>query len=127
MTINGSEYILIPDVVNLESLSSKAFTVVLEGRGALDGFLVRDGEGVLYAYKNSCPHTGAPLNWMPDQFLTTSKRYIQCSVHGAMFKTDDGVCFSGPCVGKSLMPLKVAEREAGFYIACSEIKKSQSV
>ena len=71
-----------------------------DGR-ALDGFLVRHGGRVL-AYVDSCPHTGAPLNWEPDRFLDIDQRYIQCATHGALFRIDDGLCVQGPCAGQSL-------------------------
>ncbi|MCG8426495.1 MAG: Rieske 2Fe-2S domain-containing protein [Chromatiales bacterium] len=72
----------------------------------LEGFLVKK-EGVFYAFKNSCPHIGAPLNWMPDEFLDPEGNYIQCSMHGALFEMDSGLCVSGPCVAKNLESLSV--------------------
>lgn len=64
-------------------------------------------DGVVYAYINSCPHTGAPLNWQGDQFLSYDSRYIQCSLHGAMFRIEDGACLAGPCPGTCLQPVPV--------------------
>lgn len=64
-------------------------------------------EGQVHVYKNSCPHTGAPLEWMPDRFLDMEENFIQCSIHGALFNIEDGVCLRGPCVGASLKPVPV--------------------
>lgn len=64
-------------------------------------FVVRK-DGVLAAYRNSCPHTGAPLEWLPDQFLDMDNSFIQCAIHGALFRPEDGYCLRGPCVGASL-------------------------
>jgi nitrite reductase/ring-hydroxylating ferredoxin subunit len=64
-------------------------------------FVVRKGD-VLAAYRNSCPHTGAPLEWLPDQFLDRDNSFIQCAIHGALFRPEDGYCLRGPCVGASL-------------------------
>jgi len=64
-------------------------------------FAVRH-QGRLYLYRNSCPHTGVTLNWLPDQFLTEEGDYLQCSLHGALFRIEDGFCVRGPCVGRSL-------------------------
>ena len=66
----------------------------------------------VYGYINRCPHTGGPLDWMPDQFLSLDKRHIQCATHAARFRLDDGVCVAGPCAGDHLtaVPLQV---EAG--------------
>ncbi|MCB1774790.1 MAG: Rieske 2Fe-2S domain-containing protein [Gammaproteobacteria bacterium] len=67
-------------------------------------FVVRKGE-VLAAYLDRCPHTGAPLEWQPHQFLDIDNSFIQCAIHGALFRIDDGYCLRGPCVGQSLEPL----------------------
>ena len=64
-------------------------------------FAVRRGDNV-FVYRNSCPHTGLPLNWAPDQFFNLEKTYIQCSVHAAIFQPDTGYCVAGPCSGDSL-------------------------
>lgn len=61
--------------------------------------------GCLYAYVNSCPHIGVPLEWLPDQFLDSEGELIQCATHGALFAIDTGLCVAGPCVGEALVPL----------------------
>lgn len=92
---------------------SKGFNLSLDGE-ALNLFVVRLGQAV-YGYRNRCPHVGVELNWQPDTFLSFDERDIQCSVHGAMFRIQDGHCLSGPCVGRSLEPLAV-EVEDGWVI-----------
>ncbi|KKN81840.1 hypothetical protein LCGC14_0315130 [marine sediment metagenome] len=64
-------------------------------------FAVRQGEQV-FVYENNCPHRGVPLEWVPDQFLDSSGRLIQCATHGALFLPESGECVAGPCVGQSL-------------------------
>ncbi len=64
-------------------------------------FAVRQDDRV-YLYRNSCPHTGLPLNWQPDQFMDLDRNFIQCSVHSAIFQPDTGFCVAGPCSGDSL-------------------------
>ena len=71
-----------------------------------DIFIVRLGQQV-FAYLNSCPHTGGPLDWMPDQFLNLDKDYIQCATHAALFRIIDGYCVAGPCAGERLSPIPV--------------------
>ncbi|MGB5427998.1 MAG: Rieske (2Fe-2S) protein [Gammaproteobacteria bacterium] len=71
-----------------------------------DVFIVRLGQQV-FAYLNSCPHTGAPLDWMPDQFLSLDKDYIQCATHAALFRITDGYCVAGPCAGDRLTSVPV--------------------
>jgi nitrite reductase/ring-hydroxylating ferredoxin subunit len=89
-------------VDELEDGAARSFCI----REHLEAFIIRQGEH-LHAYLNSCPHTGAPLNWLPDQFLDASGSYIQCSGHDALFRIDDGLCVHGPCSGQSLTPLKL--------------------
>jgi len=60
-----------------------------------------------YAYQNSCPHLGLSLNWQADQFLDDENAYIQCTVHGALFQIEDGLCVWGPCINQSLSPVPV--------------------
>jgi len=74
--------------------------------GILELFVVRRGHGV-YAYRNSCPHTGATLEWLPDRFLDADGDLIQCGLHGALFLIESGECVRGPCVGAFLEALEV--------------------
>ena len=64
----------------------------------------RDG---VRAYLNRCAHLHYPLNYLPDEFLTDDRRFIQCSMHGACFEKDTGLCIAGPCLGRSLVGLPV--------------------
>lgn len=93
---------------------SKGFSLSTEN-GVLEMFLVRDGDQV-FGYRNSCPHTGATLQWMADKFLDLEESYIQCSIHGAIFNIDDGLCVGGPCGGQSLEKLDIAIRDEVVYL-----------
>lgn len=84
---------------------SRGFTLEIDG-AVLELFLVRAGDTV-YAYENSCPHTGGPLDWVPDQFLNMDGDLIQCATHDALFRIHDGVCVAGPCAGDRLRPVRV--------------------
>jgi len=125
--VDGVKYVQAVEVRTLAGLSSRAFDINLGDKGACSGFLLREENMTLRAYKNSCPHTGAPLNWMPDQFLTRGGLYVQCSIHGAMFKTENGECFAGPCSGKFLKALRFIEQEGMSYIDLRDIEKSPSI
>jgi ketohexokinase len=76
----------------------------------LAGFVVRRG-GDVFAYRNACPHTGAPLEWRAHQFLDADGRFVQCALHGALFEPGDGRCVHGPCVGDALAAVPVAVRD----------------
>jgi nitrite reductase/ring-hydroxylating ferredoxin subunit len=88
-------------VADLPDPGSRAFDA-----GGLEGFLVRRGARVR-AYRDACPHTGAPLAWTPDGYLDADGELIQCSLHGALFLPDTGECVHGPCVGAFLQALPV--------------------
>ena len=78
-------------------------------------FVVRN-DNQFYAYENSCPHTSAPLNWQPNQFMDMDNDYIQCSVHGALFQIQDGLCIRGPCVQQSLTEVKLIIEDSNVYL-----------
>jgi len=86
-----------------------------------DILVVRTVDGV-YAYRNSCPHTGAPMEWEIDRFLDYSSTLIQCGLHGAQFRIEDGYCLTGPCAGRYLRKVPIAIRD-GMIIALEEIAR----
>lgn len=90
---------------DLNDPDSRGLTLCLDER-LCDIFIVRQGQ-LVFGYLNSCPHTGAPLDWMPDQFLNLGKNYIQCAMHDALFRISDGHCIAGPCAGEGLTAVPV--------------------
>ena len=78
-------------------------------------FVVRSNDSV-YGYINSCPHTGGPLDWMADQFLSVDNRYIQCATHDALFRLDDGLCVAGPCTGDQLTPVALQVESGDVFL-----------
>lgn len=78
-------------------------------------FVVRRGQS-LFVYHNHCPHTGAPLNLMPDHFLDYDRQYIQCSTHGAVFEMDSGKCVAGPCTGQYLDMVPCYTENGALYL-----------
>lgn len=103
------------EMKQLTDPGSRGFTLPQDG-GEVEGFIVQKN-GVVAAFLNKCPHTGAPLNWSPHQFLDIEGDFIECSLHGAIFRPDDGYCVRGPCVGESLQSLPVIQ-EDGFLWVC---------
>lgn len=90
-----------------------------EGDWPFRGFVVRRGDEV-YAYQNFCMHVGHPLNWMPHGFLTKERNAIICASHGAQYEIDTGLCFAGPCVGKSLRSVDCEVRNGTVYVTGPE-------
>ena len=110
--------ILLGTMAALSEGGSRGFSVVL-GQETLEGFMVRSGDGV-YAYRNSCPHTGAPLDWTPDSFLNIDGTLIQCALHGALFQIETGLCVYGPCVNQHLTPLPVEVTDGGIFLVVED-------
>lgn len=92
----------------------KGMTVQLYDH-TLSLFLLRVDDQI-YAYRNSCPHTGVELNWLPDQFLDLDRSHIQCATHDARFRIEDGLCVTGPCVGEALQPIPIHIENGAVYI-----------
>jgi nitrite reductase/ring-hydroxylating ferredoxin subunit len=82
-------------------------------------FVIRQGNAV-WAYANSCPHRGTPLDWLPDRFLDRDGRHILCATHGALFRIADGFCVSGPCAGSRLRPVEILRRGARLFLAARQ-------
>ena len=93
------------ELADIADPGSKGF-MFREGDQLFMGFVVRNGDGAV-GYIDRCPHAGMPLAMTPDRFLTREGDLILCSSHGALFRPGDGLCVSGPCVGRSLWPWRV--------------------
>jgi nitrite reductase/ring-hydroxylating ferredoxin subunit len=102
---------------------ARGFTVAADA-GVVSIFVVRRGAWV-YAYENSCPHVGTPLDWTPDDFLDREKRHVVCATHGAIFRVEDGVCLAGPCQGDQLEPWPVAVRDGEVWDASATLAANE--
>ena len=98
----------------LADTGSKGNRVII-GDAVQNIFVVRRN-GLVYGYINSCPHTGGPLDWMPDQFLSFDKRHIQCATHDALFRLDNGICVAGPCAGDRLTAVPLQLESGNIYL-----------
>ena len=108
------DLVLICAVEQLSDPGFYGFSVICNGE-TVEGFVVqRDAE--FFAYRNSCPHTGSPLDWVEHQFLDIEGALIQCAVHDARFLIDRGDCVSGPCPGEALEPLTISVENANLYL-----------
>ncbi|MGI9305505.1 MAG: Rieske (2Fe-2S) protein [Gammaproteobacteria bacterium] len=102
------------DLTELSQPGSKGFTIE-DGAESWNIFVVRKN-GKVYGYWNACPHTGTPLDWLPDQFLDADEELIMCSTHGAEFRIEDGFCVSGPCENQRLLALSVLVEDGVVYV-----------
>jgi nitrite reductase/ring-hydroxylating ferredoxin subunit len=88
---------------------SVTFEVLEHGR-AVPAFALRF-DNQAFAYLNRCAHVPAEMDWQPGKFWDMDKRFIICSVHGALYEPRDGLCVSGPCPGKHLVPIALIEQQ----------------
>ncbi len=72
------------------------------------GFLIRTAKG-LRAFRNRCRHWPVPLDMDDADFWNPEVGMIQCKVHGALFRGEDGQCVYGPCSGHPLIGFAVQE------------------
>ena len=72
----------------------------------------------VHAYRNSCPHVGVGLDYGDGDCLAEPGVLI-CSLHGALFAAESGLCTDGPCQGDVLarIPIRVSER--GIEVPCT--------
>lgn len=99
---------------------SKGFT--LDGQNI---FIVKKYQKI-HGYLNACPHLGIQLEMVPNQFLDSTHSLIQCSMHGALFKIEDGHCLSGPCFDQSLQSIEIKEQD-GMLFAILPPKQEKDV
>lgn len=92
---------------------------VRRGDRELPAFVIRY-KGAAHAYLNECGHVPAELDWLPGEFFDSSKLYLICSIHGALYAPESGRCLGGRCQGKGLKPLVVREIEGNIYLDQSE-------
>lgn len=65
------------------------------------GFLIGTPSG-LRAFRNRCRHWPAPLDMEDGEFWNEELGMIQCKIHGAVYRGEDGLCLAGPCPGAHL-------------------------
>jgi len=90
------------------------FTVERYGRQE-PAFAIRF-RGVVHAFLNRCAHVPIELDWVEGDFFDMSKVYLVCSTHGAAYYPDSGRCAGGPCSGRGLVALTVAESDGKVYL-----------
>ena len=96
-----------------EAGKAVVFSVLLWRRPAR-AFALRFG-GRVVAYLNRCAHVPTEMDWRPGEFLDEERRFIVCSMHGAVYEPASGRCIAGPCAGERLMAVDVVERDGQVY------------
>jgi nitrite reductase/ring-hydroxylating ferredoxin subunit len=93
------------------------FTVTRHGREE-PAFVVRY-QGAPRAFLNRCAHVPMELDWQPGVFFDPQGLYLMCATHGALYDPATGQCLGGPCRGRGLVPLAVAESDGNILLSAS--------
>ena len=96
------------------------FRVRLDGQ-TLAAFAIRYC-GRVYAYLNQCAHQGIELDWKEGYFFDMERRFLICATHGALYHPHTGRCAGGPCRGRALVPLAVAEKNNVVLLQAHEVR-----
>ncbi len=96
-----------------ESGKAVVFDVLL-WRSPARAFALRF-EGRVVCYLNRCAHVPTEMDWQPGEFLDADRRFILCSMHGAIYEPTNGQCIGGPCRGERLMAIDVVEQAGQVY------------
>ena len=76
--------------------------------------------GRVHAYFNRCGHVPVELDWQHGEFFDSSKLYLICATHGALYAPENGRCLGGRCNGKGLAAIPVEERDGNIYLTPTE-------
>lgn len=98
------------DMDQIPDSQSKGFTA--NGQS----ILVINKYNKIHIYLNSCPHLGIQMEMIPDQFLDATHSLIMCSMHGALFTIDEGLCISGPCFDQKLKSIPFTIRDDKIFV-----------
>ncbi len=98
----------------LEECGTAVLFDVQEFGQTVQAFAVRY-DNVAVAYLNRCAHVPTALDWQEGQFFDHDKRFIICSIHGALYDPPSGECVGGPCPGARLRAIELSERGGEVY------------
>lgn len=72
-------------------------------------------QGRVFAYHNSCRHIPVELDLTDGEVFDLTGHYLVCSMHGALYLPDSGLCVGGPCRGQRLTPINVSEQDGQVF------------
>ena len=98
------------------SEGGKGVRFKVQGAAGEDPAFVVRYRGKVYAYINRCQHVPVELDWIDGDFFDYSKLYLICTVHGAAYLPENGLCVQGPCPGKRLKSIAVEERDGQILL-----------
>ena len=80
-----------------------------------------------FGFENACPHEGTPLDRIPGEFMDEDDNFIECGTHQAKFDLDTGLCFIGPCRGKSLTAIDLVVDDGDICLRGIELAEEDGL
>jgi nitrite reductase/ring-hydroxylating ferredoxin subunit len=81
----------------------------------MPGLAFLDRQGSWFACINRCKHWAEALDTESPAIYATGTGLVVCSIHGAKFRLEDGLCVTGPCHGSALDVIPVEWREGELW------------
>ncbi|WP_024303404.1 Rieske 2Fe-2S domain-containing protein [Pseudogulbenkiania sp. MAI-1] len=101
---------------------------ITDANGQSLSALVFRYQGRVFAYHNSCRHIPVELDLTDGEVFDLTGHYLVCSMHGALYLPENGLCVGGPCRGQRLTPVAVTERDGQVYCitatACGDMERN---
>ncbi|HET8694104.1 MAG: Rieske 2Fe-2S domain-containing protein [Burkholderiales bacterium] len=94
---------------DLEEAGKAVLFDVMEFGQSVQAFAIRY-DNVPVAYVNRCAHVPTAMDWQEGQFFDQDRRFIICSIHGALYHPPSGECVAGPCAGARLLAIELKEQ-----------------
>jgi nitrite reductase/ring-hydroxylating ferredoxin subunit len=94
------------------------FEIERDGK-SMQAFAIRF-QGRVHGYLNRCAHVPIELDWNHGEFFDSSKLYLMCSTHGAIYVPETGRCVGGPCRGGRLEPVVLEESDGQVWRPVSQ-------
>ena len=94
----------------------------VEQRGRPQAAFAVRFNGRVHGYINRCAHVPIELDWNHGEFFDTSKLYLMCSTHGAIYAPETGRCIGGPCRGGRLEPVPLEESDGQVWLPATPVE-----
>lgn len=91
----------------------KAVRFMVAYQGKIKPAFVIRYHGQVYGYLNQCAHQPVEMDWQLGEFWGLDHATLVCSMHGAGYLPESGMCIMGPCKGARLIQVPVLQKEDG--------------
>jgi nitrite reductase/ring-hydroxylating ferredoxin subunit len=86
-----------------------------------EALVLLGSDGEPRCYLNLCRHLPIPIDLGSRRYLTQNKQHLLCGTHGALYRLDDGVCVTGPCLSLALQSIPLIEEQGLLYVDASAL------